>query len=151
MDKLITALGPVFAAGFAIQQLLELLSPLLDKISGDNKKLVSSGISLAAGLILAFSVRALRVLNPLLTASGEPPAMFPDVIDQCVTALVLSAGTEGLNSILKFMKYSKEDKKNSAAAKDPSNAGGAAAAVAAHALMPPGMPTKAALDKMNQK
>ena len=34
-------------------------------------------------------------------------------------ALVLSAGTEGVNSILKFFKYSKEDKKATAAANDP--------------------------------
>lgn len=31
--------------------------------------------------------------------------------DVIVTALVLSAGTEGFNSILKFLGYSKEDKK----------------------------------------
>jgi hypothetical protein len=33
------------------------------------------------------------------------------VVDVIVTALVLSAGTEGFNSILKFLGYAKEDKK----------------------------------------
>jgi hypothetical protein len=36
-------------------------------------------------------------------------------VDTIVTALVLSAGTEGTNSIVKFLKYLKEDKKTSAA------------------------------------
>ena len=33
MDKLIMALGPVFAAGMGIQQLGEILDPILEKIS----------------------------------------------------------------------------------------------------------------------
>jgi len=40
MDKLITALAPVFAAGLGIQQLGEILSPVVDKISEDNKKVI---------------------------------------------------------------------------------------------------------------
>ncbi|MGD0174858.1 MAG: hypothetical protein ABSC61_10625 [Anaerolineales bacterium] len=43
MDKLVMALGPAFAAGFAVQRLLEILDPLLDKINfvKENKKLFS--------------------------------------------------------------------------------------------------------------
>src|SRR5438094_4639531 len=58
-------------------------------------------------------------------------------------SLVLSAGTEGVNSILKFFKYSKEDKKATAAAKDPT--GGVAANAAAS------VPTVDALKRMNLK
>lgn len=139
MDMLVMALGPVFAAGFAVQQLLELLSPVLDKISQDYKKVILGLISLAAGILLAWSVPALRVLKPLGVDAGW--------LDGCVTALVLSAGTEGMNSILKFLKYTKEDKKNTAASKEPENGGNGAAA----AVTRPGVPSAAALSRMNRK
>src|SRR4030095_2889417 len=50
MDKLITALAPVFAAGLGIRQLGEILSPLLDKISADYKKVILGVVSLTLGL-----------------------------------------------------------------------------------------------------
>jgi hypothetical protein len=109
MDKLVMALGPAFAAGFALQRLLEILDPLLDKIKliKDNKKIILGLVSLAVGFILAFGI-GLRVLQPL-GVSGADPA---DII---VTALIVSAGTEGFNSILKFLGYTKENKKTIAA------------------------------------
>src|SRR5262249_42970644 len=151
MDKLVIALGPVFAAGFAVQQLLELLTPILDKIAQDYKKVILGVISLLAGFALACSVPALRVLKSLEETGSI--AHYPETVDLIVTAFVLSAGTEGLNSILKFLKYSKEDKKNTAASKDPSNAGGGAVAGIAPAapIAPPGIPSEAALEKMNRK
>lgn len=104
MDTLVKALGPAFAAGFAIQQLLEVLDPLVKKIIGDaDKKLVLGIVSLIVGLVLAFGA-GMRVLQPLGIANAE----FWDAI---VTALVISAGTEGINSILKFLGYSKEREK----------------------------------------
>ena len=118
MEKLVTALGPAFAAGFAVQQLLELLDPwlvdpLLDKIKW-NKKRVLGIVSLIAGLILSFGA-GLRVLEPLgVTAS--------DFWDAIVTGLVVSAGTEGFNSIMKFLGYSKE-KQAAAAAEKQSKVG----------------------------
>jgi hypothetical protein len=45
-----------------------------------------------------------RVLQPLGVANA-------DVVDVIVTALIVSAGTEGFNSIMKFLGYAKEDKK----------------------------------------
>jgi hypothetical protein len=117
MDKLITALAPVFAAGMAIQQLGEILSPLVDKISIDYKKIILGLVSLALGLLLAFTAK-LHVLQIL----GVAPGTGLDTIDAIVTGLIISGGTEGINSILKFLKYSKEDKKNEAAAKLSTNA-----------------------------
>ncbi len=110
MDKVIMALGPAFAVGFAVQQLIELLDPYVVKIAktGD-KKIVIGTISLIFGLILAFGV-GLRTLQPL----GVTKAGFWDGI---VTALIISAGTEGFNSIMKFLGYSKENKKSIAAEK----------------------------------
>ncbi|MBM3125770.1 MAG: hypothetical protein FJZ87_11980 [Chloroflexi bacterium] len=111
MDDLVKALGPAFAAGFAIQRLLEILDPLLDKVNfiKDYKKVTIGIVSLLAGLALAFGV-GLRVLQPLGVANA-------DLLDAIVTALVVSAGTEGFNSIMKFLGYTKEDKKAEAADK----------------------------------
>jgi hypothetical protein len=109
MDTIVLSLGPAFAAGFALQQLLALLEPFLDKVEliKKNKKLILGLLSLAFGLVLAF-VAELRILQPL----GVDTAKFWDGI---VTALVISAGTEGFNSIMKFLGYAKENKKGGAA------------------------------------
>lgn len=136
MDKLITALAPVFAAGLAIQQLGEILSPLVDKLATDYKKIILGVVSLILGLVLAFTAR-LHVLQLL----GITPAAGLDTIDAVITGLIISGGTEGINSILKFLKYTKEDKKNEAAAKSPANANAAAA----------GVSTTAALAEINKK
>ena len=101
MEKLVVALGPAFAAGFAVQQLLELLDPLAIKIIGTaDKKIVLGVVSLIVGLVLAFGA-GLRVLQPLGVAKA-------DFLDGVVTALIVSAGTEGFNSIIKFLGYAKE-------------------------------------------
>ena len=105
MDKLVVALGPAFAAGFAVQQLLELLDPLVDKIKVD-KKLVLGIVSFVIGLVLAFGT-GLRVLQPLGVANV-------DFWDAIVTALIVSAGTEGFNSIIKFMGYTKDTRRKEA-------------------------------------
>ncbi len=111
MDTLVIALGPAFAAGFAVQRLLEILDPILEKlpIVKDYKKMTLAIVSLVVGLVLAFGV-GLRVLEPLgVAASGG--------LDALVTALIVSAGTEGFNSIMKFLGYAKEEKKADAAGK----------------------------------
>ncbi len=111
METLVTALGPVFAAGLAIQQLLELLDSIfLKKFLGDEyKKAILGLLSLVAGLGLAFGA-GLRVLE-LLGASA------PWYWDELTTGLIISGGTQGINSILKFLGYAKEGKKADAAAK----------------------------------
>ena len=109
MDKLIEALGPAFAAGFAVQQLLEILNPLIEKIFGQaNKKIVSGLISLVVGLALSF-LAGLRVLKPFGLEAG--------VVDNIFTGLIISAGTEGFNSIMKFLGYYKQREKADAAMK----------------------------------
>ena len=142
MNNLITALAPVFAAGLGIQQLAELLSPLLDKVGTTNKKIVIGFVSLTVGLLLAFTAN-LHVLQLL----GIKPAINANainVIDGIVTGLIISGGTEGINSILKFLKYKKEESKNDAAIKTPDGA----RAVPAAAVP---VPTAAALADMNRK
>jgi len=137
LDKLIPALAPVFAAGLGIQQLGEILSPLLDKISAEYKKVVFGLISLTLGLAVAFQFQ-LHVLNLLLDPGNNPDKYT--FLDSIITGLIISGGTEGVNSILKFMKFKKEESKNEAArtaasVKDPNE--------------PP--QTKTALDEMNKK
>ena len=114
MDILITALGPVLAAGFALQQLLEILNPLIERIVGEDektKKMYLGLISLFVGFGLSFGA-GLRVL----TALG---ATAPYIVDGIVSGLIISGGTEGINSIMKFLGYTKEkEKANAAAAKE---------------------------------
>ena len=118
MDNLLFSFGPAFAAGLAIQQLLELADRFIDqflKIVGKpmgielDKKLILGAISLFMGLIITIGA-GLRVLAPLGVEGGD----FADVI---VTSLIVSAGTESFNSILKFLGYVKEDRKVTAAVK----------------------------------
>lgn len=141
MDKLIAALAPVFAAGLGIQQLGEILSPLVDKISPNYKKVILGLVSLTLGLVLAF-VAKLHVLEVL----GLPQAQGAelDFLDSLVTGLIISGGTEGINSILKLLKYKKEEVKTEAAVKS------SARTTATPATTIPA-PTEAALAAINKK
>ena len=103
MDALVTALGPAFASGFALQQLLEILNPFIEKIAKDNKKMVMGTLSLIFGAALAFGA-GLRVLVHLGFAGA-------DFWDALITALIVSAGTEGINTVMKYFGYAKEQKK----------------------------------------
>ena len=111
MDSLVLALGPAFASGFAVQRLLEILDPILDNNTffKNNKKMILAIVSLIVGLALALGA-GLRVLRPLGITSA-------DLVDIVVTALIVSAGTEGFNSIMKFLGYAKEGKKADVAPK----------------------------------
>ena len=102
MDKLVIGLGPAFAAGLAVQQFLEFASPIIDKIKC-NKKLLMSLASVVIGLVLSFGA-GLRVLEPLGVVNAG-------IFDPLVTGLIVSGGSEGLNSIIKFMGYAKEKKR----------------------------------------
>jgi hypothetical protein len=114
MDALVVSLVPIFAAGFAVQQFLELFTTILNLDSKPTfqnyKKMILGVVSVLIGLALAISVPNLRVLKPLGITTNW---------DLFVTGFVLSAGTEGINSVQKFLQYSKEDKNPVAAAENP--------------------------------
>jgi len=115
MDELVKALAPAFAAGFAVQRLLEILdSWIVGKIGTPwlttYKKPILATVSLVVGFAFAFGAR-LSVLQPLLPAGNT----INYWVDGTVTAFVVSAGTEGINSIMKFLGYAKENKKAVAA------------------------------------
>lgn len=103
MDTLVSGLGPAFAAAFALQQLMEILDPVLDHVKKFPKKMTLGLLSLGVGLILAFGA-GLRVLEPMGFQCNV-------VWDGIVTALMISGGTEGFNSVIKFLGYVKTKKK----------------------------------------
>jgi hypothetical protein len=122
MEKLILSLGPAFAAGLAIQQLLELSDGFIEyvlKIFGvplgidnKNKKILLGLIALVTALFLTVGA-GLRVLEPL---GVSQVGLLDDFADILVTALIISAGTESFNSIIKFLGYVKDNRR--ATAKD---------------------------------
>lgn len=124
-NELVTAFAPAFAAGFAIQRLLQIVDPLTDGLmailetvthwTDDTRKyakgIILAFISFSVGLWIVTSLSAMRVLLAL-KIPGYP------AVDTFISALIISGGTEGVNSILKFLGYAKEDKAKSAKAAD---------------------------------
>jgi hypothetical protein len=127
--KVVSALAPAFAAGFAVQQTIELVDTLFSVISTTwrnmadapaLKKLVASGIGLLLSMILVTAGK-LDIIAPLLAQGAEVPGFIRDLI----SVLFISAGTEGFNSLLKWVSWKKEESKAKAAGK-PSKAAVAA-------------------------
>jgi hypothetical protein len=110
MPNIITALLPAFAAGFAVQRLLEIADPILERWLKERKRYYLALLSLAFGFGIAAYAK-LRVLIHLFPEVGNAPPNVPGPLDFIVTGLIISAGTEGFNSILKFLSYKKEEKK----------------------------------------
>lgn len=102
--SVVQALGPAFAVGFAVQQLLEIVDPVLDVVIPKNlKKAILGLVALGIGLVVAYGAKV-RVLGPL--GVGDAGSWDP-----IVTGIIVSAGTQGFNSIMKFLGYAKENKK----------------------------------------
>lgn len=102
MDKLILAFAPCFAAGLAVQQFIEIIKPLFKNMK-EKRTYILKPLSLFIGLLLSFGA-GLRVLSHL----GYSGIDFWDAV---ITGFIISGGTEGFNSILKFLGYSKQKKK----------------------------------------
>lgn len=103
VSSVTTAFAPAFAVGFAIQHLNELLSAL--PFPDSSKKTIMGALSLTFGLAAAITLN-ISVLTPLM-----PGAQVNGFMNNMVTALVISTGTEGINSIVKFLGYTKDQKK----------------------------------------
>jgi hypothetical protein len=111
---LIKDLAPAFAVGFAIQHLNELLDPILSAWANNdnNRKKVFMGLTSLLFGGLATWLLQLRVMELI---NGSPHGGVYGFMDAVVTALVISTGTEGINSIVKFLGYAKDQTKATAA------------------------------------
>ena len=103
MNQLIESVAPVLIASFAIQQLLELLDPILDAVVKPHKKWILSVVAFIAGLALTLGLE-LRILAPF----GITRFPWVDVI---LTTLVITGGTKGVNDLMKLIGYKKEEAK----------------------------------------
>jgi hypothetical protein len=114
------AVSAALVVAFAIQQTVEIFDSIsavfldTDKNpeQAGKKKAILKLCSLALG-ILAVAVLKVDVLSVVTAVPSEWHGV--------ITAIALAGGTEGVNSVVKYLGYAKESKKNDAAAKlDPS-------------------------------
>lgn len=99
MNLLVESLGPVVITGFALQQLLALLDPILEKWLKVDKEWILSMIAFFIGLVLSLLLD-LRVLRPF----GVTRLSWLDTI---LTALLITGGTRWVNDLTKVMNYKK--------------------------------------------
>src|SRR5579862_7524874 len=128
-----TALGLVSVTGFAIQQLLQLLDPLVEGAIGrykarrqrsgrlalpnnmseaEFKKSVMTAAAFGAGLLVS-GFGHLRVLALLAGSGAETTALLASAtaasfFDVLISGFVLGAGTDGVNTLLKYVGYVKD-------------------------------------------
>ncbi len=110
MDDMVKALTVPFAAGFVVQRLLEIVDPITSKLISDatTKKIVLGLVSLAIGFVMAVGMH-LEIFHQLSGTAVD--SSFYDSLDYFATAVFISAGTEGFNSLMKFANYKKESAK----------------------------------------
>jgi hypothetical protein len=93
----------IFLSTLAIQHLLVVLDPLLTRVlSGGDKKLAFRLISTFAGLALVWECN-IGVLGTLGISDDR-------LLDTLITGLFIGSGTDGLDSVLKVVGYSKMSK-----------------------------------------
>jgi hypothetical protein len=117
--KTVLALSPAFAAGFAVQQIVEIADSVVvwggiwdptNQSTIPSKKAILSLISVFIAALLVW-------LDPndldVLTAIGAKSTAV--LAERIVSVAFISAGTEGFNSLMKWLSYKKEDAKATAA------------------------------------
>lgn len=125
MNGIPAIMATVALAGFAIQQLLQLFEPAVTlavkafvPLAGNSTPLISEGdvrdAKKWAMALLAFLLGLLTVLvaniSLLAYVKNTWEGTWADIV---VSALVLGAGTEGLNTMTKYFGYVKESRKQS--------------------------------------
>ena len=118
----VQALAAPFIAGFAVQQGVEVLSSLVGLIAKIDsqvkwKKAIFSVCAVILSIIIVCGAK-LDVLAPFVKGSTS------NSIHLFTTVIFVSAGTEGFNSLLKWLGYKKETAK-ATAAKEKGTADGA--------------------------
>lgn|SRR5262249_30183788 len=118
-SNLIYALSIPFACGVGVQRLVAILDAFdtWRKADAATRAWISAAISFAFGLLVV-GLTDVRILKAIATATkGTLGGDHSALVDVIVSALIISAGTEGFNSIIKFLGYAKEQTKATAAAK----------------------------------
>jgi len=131
----------VFITGFAVQQLLQIVDPLVSSAianyrasrprtikrpvnNSDLKRSIMAALSFLLGLAVAILTK-FRLLNP---------KELWDIGDLVVTALVIGSGTEAGNTTLKFFSYLKDQQNPSKP--EPAIPASATAFLSSNALVP---------------
>jgi hypothetical protein len=113
MSDLTQNLLVAFVAGFIVQRFLEIVDPFTTaRIKNPNVKGSVMGLlSIFIGWLLAHyvPVEIFKALGQTMTTGW----------DHVFSAIFISAGTEGFNSLMKFANYKKEATKADAASKKP--------------------------------
>jgi len=123
MDGISAVMATVAIAGFAIQQVLELLNPLVavgsklahEKWVKDPPVITEEKLKKWIMAMLAFFLGMAVVGITGISLMGYVNAGWENTLgDFLVSALVLGAGTEGMNTLTKYFGYVKEDRKQKA-------------------------------------
>jgi len=103
LESLSMTLVAISVSSLAVQQLMQMLDPVLVRLAGDgDKKHVFSLASTAAGFLLAW-VCEMGVLEPIGLSDDL-------LLNSLVTGLMIGTGTGGFDSLLKALGYAKEEK-----------------------------------------
>jgi hypothetical protein len=103
------------AVAFAIQQVVETVDVLVTAVLGNDTDLKAAGPKKALLKLLALALGIFGAtiigVDLLSGTTGIEARWHP-----WITAIALAGGTEGVNSVLKYLGYAKENKKGQAAA-----------------------------------
>ena len=99
MGEVAAVLAPVFVASFALQQLIELLDPVLHTLIKQHKKWILSAVALVVALAMSLGLN-LRILSML-------GASIPRWVDVLITAFFITGSTKGINDLVKVLAYKK--------------------------------------------
>jgi hypothetical protein len=115
----------IVGAGFAVQRLMEIFDPFFTKLWPDagKKKLASALIASGIGALFTLGGKFTLLYGayPSLLEANNVWDFSRWLVNLLVTGLAIGAGTEGVNSVLKFAQYSKEGKKSAAQARPALN------------------------------
>lgn len=123
MDGITAIMATVSIAGFAIQQVLELLNPLVgagskfahEKWAKDPPVITEEQLKKWLMAMLAFFMGMAVVRITGISLMVYVKADWGNTLgDFWVSALVLGAGTEGMNTLTKYFGYVKDDRKQKA-------------------------------------
>jgi hypothetical protein len=93
----------ILGAAFAVQRVVEICDPVLPT-NPVHKKTLSAVVTAALGC-------AISGFGSLSVFGSWSDATPPHWLAVIVTGLAIGAGTEGVNSVLKYAQYSKDEKK----------------------------------------